>query len=179
MKRFGLLTALAIYCSMGAAAQAENLDAIKACARISSESARLACYDSAVVALDAALAGEIAARKKETETRLLEETKLADAKAAQAKLDSFGASNLPVERQPAVQVDIPKNLIAKIDVVSYDPYKNLVALLDNGQTWIQTETLTMPTVKIGDQVKIERGMLGSYRMTITRTKRTFPVKRKR
>jgi hypothetical protein len=179
MKRFGFLGAVAVFGWTSTAAQAQNLDALKACARLSNESTRLACYDGAVVALDAALAGEIAARKKEAEVRLAEERKLAEAKAAQAKLDSFGANNLPPGRQPETRVESPKDLKAKIDVVSYDPYKNLVALLDNGQTWIQTESLTLPKVKENDEVEIKRGALGGYRMTILRMNRSFSVQRKR
>jgi hypothetical protein len=178
MNRTGFIAALFLS-GWANAAYAQNLDALKACARISDEAARLSCYDGAVVALDAALASEIVARKKEADARQADAKKLAEAKAAQAKVDSFGANNLPPERQPEVSVEAPKNLVAKIEVVAYDPYKNLVALLDNGQTWVQTETRTMPTVRVGDEAEIERGALGSYRMTIRRLNRSFLVKRKR
>jgi hypothetical protein len=179
MKRCGFLISVALLCWTSTGAQAQNLDALKACARISSETARLTCYDGAVVTLDAALASEIAARKKEAEMRLAEETRLAEAKAAQAKIDNFGANNLPPERQPEIRTETAKELSAKIEVVSYNPLKNLVVLLDNGQTWVQTESRTMPTIRLGDEVQISRGALGSYQMIIKRMNRSFRVQRKR
>jgi hypothetical protein len=179
MKRLTFFTAVSLAALSSTTLQAQNLDALKACARISNETARLNCYDDAVIAIDAALAAEIAARKQEMLARQAEEKRLAEAKAAQDKVNSFGANNLPPEKQPETKIEAPDILDARIEVASYDPYGNLVALLDNGQTWVQTETLTMPKIKIGDTVQIKRGALGSYRMIIPRMNRAFPVKRRR
>jgi hypothetical protein len=163
---------------LSTAPQAQSLDAIKACARTSNEAARLSCYDTAVVAIDAALAAEIAARKQETLARQAEEQRLSQAKAAQDKVDSFGANTLPSEKQPGTRVEAVDMLDAKIDGVSYTALGNLIARLDNGQTWVQTETITLPRIKVGDEVKIKRGALGSYRMIIVRMSRAIPVKRR-
>lgn len=179
MKRLTFLATLSIFGWSSTGLQAQNLDALKACTQISNESARLNCYDSAIASIDAGLAAEITARKQEMLARQADEKRIADAKTAQNKIDSFGASNLPLERQPETRVEIPDILDAKIDVVSYDPYDKVVALLDNGQTWVQTESQTLPRIRPGDSVQIKRGALGSYRMVIVRMKRAFPVKRRR
>jgi multidrug efflux pump subunit AcrA (membrane-fusion protein) len=179
MKRLIFPALVMTVCWSSNAAKAQNLDGLKACARISDESARLACYDSAVAALDAALAAEIATRQQEMQTRQAEEQRLAEAQAAQSKVDSFGASQLPPERQPKVKAEPFDQLGAKIDVASYDAYGNLAALLDNGQTWVQTESLTLPRIKPGDDVEIKRGALGSFRMKLLRSGRFFSVKRRR
>jgi hypothetical protein len=163
----------------GTLAQAQNLDALKTCARISNESARLTCYDGAMVALDGALSAEIAARRQEIQVRQAEEKRLAEAEAAQAKVDSFGANHLPPERQPQTKVETFDQLTAKIDVAAFDAYGNLVALLDNGQTWVQTESMTLPRVKPGDDVEIKRGALGNFRMKLLRSGRVMAVKRRR
>jgi hypothetical protein len=179
MKRLTFLATLTVVGWSSTGLQAQNLDALKACARISNESARLNCYDSAVVSIDAGLAAEITARKQEMLARQADEKRIAEAKTAQNKIDSFGASNLPPRQQPETRVEIPNILDAKIDVVSYDPYDNVVALLDNGQTWVQTESQSLPRIRPGDAVQIKRGALGSYRMVIVRMNRAFPVKRRR
>jgi hypothetical protein len=179
MKRLTFFMAISLAALSGTALQAQNLDALKACARISSEPERLNCYDNAVIAIDAALATEIAARKQEMLARQAEEKRLAEAKAVQNKVDSFGASNLPPARQPENRAETSDILDAKIEVASTDAFGNLVALLDNGQTWIQIETITLPRIKAGDAVQIKRGALGSYRMVILRMSRGFPVKRRR
>jgi hypothetical protein len=179
MNRFTFSIGLLFGTLCSTAVQAQNLDGMKACARISNETARLNCYDTAVVAIDAALAAEIAARKQEMLAQQAEDKRLAKDKAAQDKVDNFGANNLPSEKRPSARVEMPDSLDAKIEVASYNALGNLVALLDNGQTWIQTETITLPRIKTGDEVKIKRGALGSYRMVIVRMNRAIPVKRRR
>jgi cell shape-determining protein MreC len=179
MKRLSFLVTLILLGWSGSVVQAQNLDALKACTRISNEIARLSCYDGVVVSFDASLATEITARKQETLTRQTEKKRLAELKSAQNKVDSFGANNLPPERQPEVRVKIPDVLEAKIETISYDPFNNIVALLDNGQTWVQTESQALPRVRPGDDVQIKRGALGSYRMVIVRMNRALQVKRRR
>jgi hypothetical protein len=164
--RYAVGTAFLFAGGQGAAAQ--NIDAFKQCARVSAEADRLACYDSAVSALDATLAADIAARRSE-----------AASKVAQTKVDNFGSSNLPAERQPVAKEAPAKELNAKIAGVSYDSFGSLVARLDNDQTWVQTESQSLPPIKVTDEVLIKRGALGGYRMTITRVHRSFSVKRKR
>ncbi len=168
MRRSAFWSLLVLSSAISSAVSAQSLDAIKVCSKMSGDTARLACYDTAIAATDTTLAAEIAARRQE-----------AEAQAAQAKVDNFGASALPADRQPQARVETPTELTAKIEMVSYDPYKNLVALLDNGQTWVQTESQSLPNVRAGDDIRIKRGLIGGYRMTIKRISRSFSVQRTR
>ncbi len=164
---------------LGTSVQAQSLDTLKSCARISGESERLACYDTAVAAIDATLAAELATRKREAEARAMEAKRLAAIKAEQDKIDSFGAGNLPKASQPASMTATADEIKAKIDTILSTGYDRIVVMLDNGQIWSQTEGKSLGTVKPGDEVEVKRGALGSYRMRLLRLNRVIQVLRKK
>ena len=187
MRRWSFVLFFALFAQP---ALAQSLDGLKGCARLIDDAARLACYDSQMAVIDREAAAQIEQRKKEAairaeeEKRLAaqraaEEKKLAEERAAQAKLDAFGASNLPPERQPVQKADEMRELRAKVELVSFDPFGNAVLMLDNGQTWQQMELQKLPRIKIGDEVEINKGAIGGYRLTILRMNRTIPVRRRR
>lgn len=179
MKRFAFFAGLLLCGGTCAATQAQSPDSLKACARLSNEAERLACYDAAIAASDSVIAAEIAARKREAMLREAEAKRAAEAKAAQTKVDSFGANNLPPSRQPEKMSDTPDKLTAKIESLSYNQLGYLSVRLDNGQSWSQTESYSLPKIIVGDEVEIKRGALGSYRMRLLRANRVIRVLRKR
>ena len=77
------------------------------------------------------------------------------------------------------KADEMRELRAKVELVSFDPFGNAVLMLDNGQTWQQMELQKLPRIKIGDEVEINKGAIGGYRLTILRMNRTIPVRRRR
>jgi hypothetical protein len=72
----------------------------------------------------------------------------------------FGVSNGPLAaKRSTTQL---KSLTAGVAKVTVLPYGQLVITLDNGQVWRQIQAVEYFPLKVGDQVEISVGALGSY-----------------
>lgn len=60
--------------------------------------------------------------------------------------------------------------------VARRPTKELVVTLENGQVWVQSESVTHVTLKVGDVVTIRRASLGSH-MLIAPNRAAMRVRR--
>jgi hypothetical protein len=103
-----------------------------ACAAITWDDQRLACYDQAFGAPAPPTDGASGTIEKEFGA--------VDASPAPKKISSIQASITAVERRRGL----------------------FVVTLDNGQAWAQTEIDSRAEVRVGDTVTVRRGMLGSY-----------------
>lgn len=184
------------------AAPADALGPLRKCGLIADDAARLACYDQALAAIDTAAAQAVAQRRVEAEARAkleaerqaqeklaaeqrakqeaaqrAKEAKQAAARAEQAKRDAFGAEQLPKGHQILKPEEPQNELKGTITELLTDAFGNIVVVLDNGQVWRQTDSASLPPVRVGDAVTIQRGILGSFRMTFVKQRRTVEVKR--
>lgn len=163
-------------------------DAARACLEIESSQARLRCYDGAfgVVAQDTVVesatpvpepgrADDIAAREAKLanlEAELAErEAKLAQEEAAKKEesRDEFGKR----WRDGDEPVDF---IEARIVQLKSNPFKEDYMRLDNGQVWRENSDSGL-RFKVGDEVVITEGVLGSFDLQVEGSSRFIKVKR--
>ncbi len=120
-------------------------DSLFACAQLASDTARLACFDREIAEI----------RKKNPQT---------PASVAPTAEQKFGLSDKQVLELGATpgQVPAPTALHAHIVSVPRYPIERQVFVLDNAQTWQQIELDLDFAVRIGQEVKISKGALGSF-----------------
>jgi hypothetical protein len=121
---------------------------IRACSSIRSKSERLACFDQAVSFL----------------TSSPEDAK---AKAPPSARDMFGmkaSTPAAVESEQKAERAQVEAISAKITKLSFGSDGAILAL-DNGQTWSQISGSGTLLLKTGDEVKITRGALNSFKLT--------------
>lgn len=144
---------------------------VYACADISDDLQRLACYDTAVGRLKAAEeAGEVATVTRE--------------EVEQVKQDSFGFSipSLPKLALPKLGGGDKDGEIKEIEqtIVSarLNPLKKVIITLENGQVWQQTDTtrIYVSKKKPPQKAVIKTAALGSFKVKIDNG-RVFKAKR--
>ncbi|MGS2719461.1 hypothetical protein [Paraglaciecola aestuariivivens] len=99
----------------------------------------------------------------------------------------------PTNTQPPVQVNddaeqrfgyehtqAPKGMLEKLSLpvskVNKTPFGRMVITLENGQVWRQSDKVRLK-IKPGQNVTIERGVLGSFFMSTDQVKKSIRVKR--
>lgn len=155
------------------AAERSDIDRLIACADERNDTRRLACYDNAVATVKRASGEASAAVPTATErsavTSVPTPAPVTPATAVDPESE-FGVEGSTVARQrrseQAQQVkDEIKSISAVVTAVSSRPRGELIITLDNGQTWLQKNAERAFSVKLGDKVTIDAGLLGSFRMS--------------
>jgi hypothetical protein len=163
---------------------------IIACATIARDAERLACYDAAVA--NSSAEARAASKKRAEESARIAAREAAEAAAAakikaeadaaalaKAKLESFGAEGVASRSAERFEPD-PRQL-QELEATNTEVLTNRsglgVFLLDNGQVWKQADTVSLPNVRVGDKVRIQRVLLGGYKLFFVRQNRATPVKR--
>ena len=147
----------AVVCTPIPAIGAAPADPLMACTEITADTARLACFDR-----------EMAERRKDNPP----------VRAAPTPEQQFGLSNkqlLGLEATDA-QAPVPTTLHAHIVGVSRTATERQVFVVDNGQSWQQIELDPDFAVRVGQDVKISKGALGSFWLA-TDSHRATRVKR--
>lgn len=152
-------------------------DAAIACLEIGDPAERLSCLEAAT--------REIKATRIRKETA--EESAAADAMGAviagenASEEELFGAEALSSTRHAKNEERKKKRLEATVVEFRVNPFGVVTAVLDNGQVWRQLnsddETLHLPKSDKVFTVKVKKGALGNYLMTVNELKRTIRVKR--
>ena len=159
-----------------AAAQTVDADTLVKCAGIGEDAKRLACYDEAVSRLGEKVRAAEAKRRAEAEKIA---KRRAEDEAKRAK-EAFGAENLgPAKADETFGVRRPDEVEAKVVEMLTGATGEAVFILDNGQMWRQDGGLQLPPIKPGEAVRITRGMVGGYKLTIVKRGRSVTVKRMR
>lgn len=148
LQRTVLVAALATAIPVAHSAAPVDVDRVVACASERDDARRLACYDAAV-----------AGPKHPTQAP----------KEPKPTATEFGVTGSAVARQRSQeqeqnQDEKVESLAAAVVKVSSQPRGELVVTLDNGQVWMQKKIERYFTVKPGDKVTINAGVLGSFRM---------------
>ena len=156
MTRF--LSAIAAICLVSLPAIAENASTgdVYACAEITGNDERLACYDAAVGRLKAAEdAGEVT-----TVTRAqVEQAKRETFGFSMPSLRSFGFKNDDGSQEKFDEVTLP------VKSVSRDAAGKLRITLQGGQVWVQNDGMRIRP-KNPSEARIYAAALGSYKMKI-------------
>ncbi len=170
-----------------APAMAQMPPALLKCISVARDAERLACYDKAIAASSPEA-------RASSETRTRETTRIAEAEAATAaaaaaaaaktkdaaKREAFGAEAIASRPERfATGSDGIEAVEAGITEVLTNRSGLGVFLLDNGQLWRQANTDSLPPIRPGDRVRVERSTLGGYKMEFLKQKRWALVKRMR
>jgi len=160
-------------------------DATRACATIQSSSERLACFDSAYADADSAnsrvevrdapvevLAKPDASAVHSSQARISDNDRKPEPAEISASPEEFAKTKQKTRGEPedileATIVEVTKNAL-KIDFL----------WLDNGHVWRENEDNHV-RFKVGQKVRIEEGILGSFNLTTEGSKRAVKVKRVR
>lgn len=172
------------------------LHALAQCATIAELPARLACYDGLAPRVKAALAAPpapaaLAARHpptKEEQTSWfgfnMDNLFGGGGAPAQTTPKEFGQENTAAvkdarqaRQESGEEID---SITAKVTDYALSPFGKFVVFLDNGQVWKQIPgdaDRAMFSHHGGNTVRISRGFLGSYNMTINDSSRVYKVTR--
>jgi hypothetical protein len=146
---FGLVIAL-----VQGGSYAQDLKAAQACAHLSDDAARLACYDTALRVAKAPSAWSAGAQPVAAQPPVAEQ---AD---AQARFGDDGRLN------PKSKPELPKALTAQVQEVASLPNGLYRLVLDNGQVWRTTEADDALAFKVNNRVTISRMVLGNYEISL-------------
>lgn len=142
---------------------------IISCAAQPDDVGRLRCYDQVATDLRHAHVQAGAAPRLAAPTR-----KVAD------PVEEFGQS--PSQAQRIQGVSPPpklKQLAGRIATVTHKPSGDLILRLENSQLWEQTEAGPDLHIVAGDEITIDRGLLGSYWLSTHRSHQAIKVRRTR
>jgi hypothetical protein len=175
--RFLIVAGVAALAAGAASAQSVDADALVKCAGIGEDAKRLECYDNAVSKLGERVRAAEAKRRAEAE-------KIAKRRAedeAKRNQDKFGAENIgPSKAEELYDARRPDRIEAKVaEVLISNTGSGAVFILDNGQMWRQDGGMQLPPIKAGEAIRIDRGIVGGYKLTIIKRGRSVPVRRMR
>jgi hypothetical protein len=137
--------------SPGLAGAASPTAPFMACAAEKDDARRLACFDAAV------------SQAKSQPAPPAEASAVAAAPAL-TKEEKFGLrGELKEEKaKKAPELIELESVTGKVTKLAAKPHGELIVTLDNGQVWYEIQANTGLRVKVGDQVTIKAGALGSY-----------------
>lgn len=188
MIRLGYAVALVslMHPCAGIAAAASSDERMQACATEPDDARRLACYDDAVgVVRETGNSQTANAQNASVQNAPAPNTPRADVptpKPSSAAADERTATERfgyqgeiareQIDRQAATTPKL-KMLQARITDIESLPLGEFVLTLDNGQVWKQKAKESIGPLRVGDQVTIRAGALGSYRLSASSNRSTL------
>jgi hypothetical protein len=187
MTRTTFATAILLLASFNIGFADETSDKLAECAAIQSDAERVACYDAIasgrVVEEVAPAAAVVEPTTEAAAPEVVESTvePTAEASAAPAEEptvettveataapteETFGQPADDLNREAGVPAgsDTVDRLVATITGVRLYRVDRVIITLDNGQEWRQTSA-SRKKFTVGDKIEINKGAVGSYRMT--------------
>jgi len=145
-----------------ASAAPAAVDALLACRHVTSDAARLACFDRQSAALaKSASAGSgsppASAARADSRASL--------AAAGLSSVQTFGLAPLQIAARQAAAENLPQrvdHITARITALASAADGREIFTLDNHEVWVQLEAGGGLHGRVGDSVRISRGWLGSY-----------------
>lgn len=149
-----------------ASAAAGAINALLACRHIAGDAARLACFDRTSEALaKSAVAGS--APRPATAARARSQGALAAAGLTSAQ--TFGLAPLQIAARQAAAEKLPRqvnHIAARITGLARAADGREIFTLSNHEVWVQLEAGSRSHGRVGDAVRISRGWLGSYWLSL-------------
>jgi hypothetical protein len=152
------------------------------CGAIQDPGTRLACYDSLMPRVRAALAAGPAELSREDQTSLfgLDFSGIFGSSEATTP-QQFGADNLPQPETSPTGVRPIEEIQATLTDYAMTPLGKFIVFLDNGQVWRQqqadTGTAHFKSPASANTVVISKAMLGSYSLQLNGSNKSFKVNR--
>lgn len=144
-------------------------DNLLACRKLPDEGERVRCYDTQI---DKMSAGPAAVRAAPTVPKPsasgMEPSPPAPARAARQADNTarFGQETLPATARPKPSPEQEAALVSSITALRQVARATYAISLANGQIWRQEEASDLSLFfRVGDSVRIEKGGLGSYRLS--------------
>jgi hypothetical protein len=156
-------------------------DTLLACRRLPDEGERVRCYDAQIDKLNAAAAaGPAVTRAAPTAPKAAGSAATPNSPAPPAapavaakQVDStakFGRETLPATARPKPSPQDEAALLSSITALRQVARATYAISLANGQVWRQEEASELSVFfRVGDSVRIEKGSLGSYRLSTDKT----------
>ena len=184
--RRGAAATLLLGAASVAGAESER-DALEACRIIADDARRLACYDGILLPETAPQPSAIAETAAVPEPPAVPDPPPVAQAPASASEDGnvvqrglgrlrglFGRDEPPVEKPPELQ-----SIDAQVVEVVKLARGNHRLTLEDGQVWREIEVKPRARYRVGDNVEIARGALGSYNLSNERTGHRIKVRRVR
>ena len=146
------------------AAALDLTEQVSHCRTVTEPAERLACYDALPVASDPQPQSAAAM------------TRPGSASADPAALFGLDATARSQALELQAGRSTPESIEAVVAETQVRPDRRLELRLDNGQRWVQTESVTLPA-RPGDRVRIREAALGSFLLQRNGTGRGFRVRR--
>jgi hypothetical protein len=178
--RWLVAAALCIAAMDAGTAQAQSrrtLEEVAECAKIADATERLACYDAAAPKVKAVLERDLTEDEKISIFGLTLWDDGPGGSAEATKPEDFGRNDLPPTAQE--QAEELTEITAKIVEAARNANGKVIFILDNGQVWKQIDSskVLLPSDDDDHTVRIFKGLIGSYRITVVDSGRTHSVKR--
>jgi hypothetical protein len=140
---------------------------ILSCAARTDDGARLRCYD------------QVATDLRHSHTQVVPAPRVADPRQhAPDSVEEFGQTRAQAQRMEGVSpTSQRKQLAGRIASVTRKSPGYLIFHLDNSQIWEQTESGPDLHIAAGEQITIDRGLLGSYWLSTHRSHQAIKVRR--
>jgi hypothetical protein len=152
------------------------LQSLYDCRAITDPAERLACFERQTTALETA--------ETERDIRIVSREEVRRAQRGLFGLslpnlgNLFGGDDDDDDENTAREADVIQEIEAVIREVGRDASGRIVLVLDNGQRWIQTDTVGGRQPRAGQNVRIRRASLGSF-MASVEGRAGFRVRRDR
>lgn len=150
MQKVSYVFSLALIFALNGA-QAQDLQALRACTRLSDDAARVSCYDAAMGIVKSAPS---AAKASST----------SPAEALTPPPAQFGDDG---RLHTKAETPLPKALSAQVREVAALPAGLYRLTLDNGQVWDTTQADSALVFNANDAITVSRGWLGGYQISLT------------
>ncbi len=160
MKLGGICVLMAAAAGFAGAAQAQPaaIEPFRQCAAITDNAERLACFDRAVLT-----ANQLVTRERQRSREDFGRTDFQREQLARQEQTEAREQGRPVISEPE-----PVSSTAKLKEMLRDAAGRRIFLLENGQLWRETANSSLRgSVRSGETVKIERGSLSGFRLTVT------------
>jgi hypothetical protein len=190
--RVAAVTSLAFVTLFSGAVHADSredlLDAIAKCSSIADDKTRLGCFDAAAPHVrevlnvpPPVLSGPPTKEEEKSWFGFNLDGLFSSGPAAQTTPQQFGAETTPqVEQKMERSSQEVDSISAGVTDYSFTYDKKFIVFLDNGQVWREAgdpDIAHFRHVPTDNKVTIERGLLGSYNMSINDGNQTFKVTR--
>ncbi|MFT4993068.1 MAG: hypothetical protein ACI965_000085 [Paraglaciecola sp.] len=163
-------------------AQAQSIrEALINCSQENDSLKRLVCYDRLAAEPNLLLApappqeAKTSASERQAKTRSPALTQPTPMRPDIPEKATIAADDFGMEHKNKLE-NAQDKIYAQLTVINKDPYKKLLLTLDNGQRWKQTDSVFL-RLRVGEQVYVERGALGSFFLSKDGKNRRLRVKR--
>jgi hypothetical protein len=147
----------------------DALSALYACAEVSDDAARLACFDGATARMRAAQdSGDLVAVDRSQVETMQRESFGFNLPSISSLLPSLTSDR---SEPPQLQVEL------EVERLIQNPNGRFTFVMSDGQQWTQVESTPVRNVRAGDAVTIRRAALGSYLLISERGGASVRVRR--